>query len=89
MPIKLLALASLPFVLTGCFGSSAQPPQGDWIEKRVSGERLTYIHATQSPKDNSVYLDALNHCTVRDKRLTPQTKRKGAEGNYTSKFVCQ
>ena len=46
MQIKFFVLASLPLVLTGCFGSSAQPPQGDWIEKRVSGDRLTYIHAT-------------------------------------------
>ena len=89
MQMKYLAPVSLTLMLSGCFGSAVQPPQGDWIEKRVSGDRLTYIHATQSPKDNSVYLDALNHCTVRDKRLTPQSKLQGEDGNYTSKFVCQ
>ena len=74
--------------IAGCLANTPVP-QGDWIEKRVSGNKLTYIHATQSPKDNSVYLDALNHCTLRDLRLTPQAKKQVESGNYVSNFVCQ
>lgn len=88
MNLKLSGVVAAVVVLAGCIANPPAAPQGDWLEKRVSGSNLTYIHATQSPKENSVYLDALNHCTVRDQRLTTLSKLQDETGNYVSKFVC-
>ena len=87
MSLKLSGVIAVSITLSGCIANQTVP-RGDWIEKRVAGGNLTYIHATQSPKRNSVYLDALNHCTVQDKRLTELSKLQDESGNYVSKFVC-
>lgn len=74
--------------LTGCL---ANPPQqdGPWLEKRVSGDHLTYIYEKSSKVANDAYLDALNHCTLRDKKPGYRGQFTDEMGNQVSKYQCQ
>lgn len=86
--LKRFATLSFAVLLTGCL---ANPPQqeGPWIEKRVSGDQLTYVYERSSKVANDAYQDALNHCTLRDKKPGYRGQFTDDMGNQISKYQCQ